>query len=189
MKADPVSSSQHDHSLSWLIDSSVELRNTHTQQKIHIGSLHLVQYKKNWRRRRRRRRAPNPKTKVQLDSVTILGIKTSLTEAEETHHRLLEITSQKNPKQPVETEAYELGHHLHEEQEEERDRQRSAVWWDVLVLVFCEFCFVFFGIVYFPCINFLRSFAADDRIASRTSSLRTWFLKTHLCQFSSQFRT
>jgi NAD kinase len=71
---------------------------------------------------------------VQLDSETIRVIKTSLTQAEETHHRLLEITSQTNPKQPVETEAHELGHHLHEEEEEEeeerdrqRDRQRSAV--------------------------------------------------------------
>ncbi len=69
---------------------------------------------------------------MQLDSETILGIKTSLTQAEETHQRLVEITSQTNPKQPVETEAHELGRHLHEEEEEEerdrqRDRQRSAV--------------------------------------------------------------
>jgi hypothetical protein len=57
---------------------------------------------------------------VQLDSETILGIKTSLTQAE--------ITSQTNPKQPVETEAHELCHHLHEEEEEEeRYRQHSAV--------------------------------------------------------------
>jgi hypothetical protein len=62
---------------------------------------------------------------VQLDSETILGIKTSLTQAEETHYRLVEITSQTNPKQPVETEAHELGHHFHEEEEEERDRQRD----------------------------------------------------------------
>jgi hypothetical protein len=83
---------------------------------------------------------------VQLDSETILGIKTSLTQTEESHHRLLEITSQTNPKQPIETEAHELGHHLmKKKKKKETDKETdSALQFDGRFLSWCFVSFVLY---------------------------------------------